>query len=86
MSNHHHQSTHTNQANQKHASAPHASATDLRSCSSAAEAGSTQPGPESSIRLRAYEISQARNGGPGDATADWMQAEREVGVRHEAKR
>lgn len=31
------------------------------------------------IRLRAYEIYQSRNGGPGDALADWVQAERELG-------
>jgi hypothetical protein len=30
------------------------------------------------IRLRAYEISQSRNGGPGDAMADWIQAEQDV--------
>ncbi len=31
------------------------------------------------IRLRAYEIYQARNGAPGDALADWVQAEHELG-------
>lgn len=30
------------------------------------------------IRIRAYEIFLARNGGPGDPTADWCQAEREL--------
>lgn len=30
------------------------------------------------IRRRAYEIFQARNGGPGDHLSDWAQAEREV--------
>ncbi len=30
------------------------------------------------IRVRAYEIFQARNGGPGDADSDWAQAEREL--------
>jgi hypothetical protein len=30
------------------------------------------------IRLRAYEISIARNGGPGDALTDWNQAEHEA--------
>lgn len=30
------------------------------------------------IRLRAYEIYQSRNGGPGDALADWVQAEHEL--------
>ncbi|MGD8452413.1 MAG: DUF2934 domain-containing protein [Phycisphaerae bacterium] len=30
------------------------------------------------IRQRAYEIFLARNGGPGDASSDWAQAEREL--------
>jgi len=30
------------------------------------------------IRLRAYEISIARNGGPGDELSDWVQAEHAV--------
>jgi hypothetical protein len=30
------------------------------------------------IARRAYEISLARNGGPGDALSDWLQAEREL--------
>lgn len=30
------------------------------------------------IRDRAYFIYLARNGGPGDASADWTQAEREL--------
>jgi hypothetical protein len=30
------------------------------------------------IRARAYEIFQARNGGGGDALADWLRAEREL--------
>ncbi|MCC6359587.1 MAG: DUF2934 domain-containing protein [Phycisphaerales bacterium] len=30
------------------------------------------------IRERAYQIYLARNGGPGDPTADWLQAEREL--------
>lgn len=36
------------------------------------------------IRIRAYEISVARNGGPGDATADWCQAERELNGKADA--
>jgi hypothetical protein len=36
------------------------------------------------IRLRAYEISQARNGGPGDALADWIQAEQETTTARDA--
>jgi hypothetical protein len=30
------------------------------------------------IRERAYFLYLARNGGPGDADADWLQAEREL--------
>ncbi|MCC6228473.1 MAG: DUF2934 domain-containing protein [Phycisphaerales bacterium] len=37
------------------------------------------------IRLRAYEISQARNGGPGNAASDWIQAEQEVAAEHAVK-
>ena len=33
---------------------------------------------EDQIRARAFEIYLARNGGPGDAHADWLQAEREL--------
>jgi hypothetical protein len=30
------------------------------------------------IQARAYEVFLARNGGDGDALADWLQAEREL--------
>ena len=30
------------------------------------------------IRIRAYELYQARNGGPGDPEDDWYRAEAEV--------
>ncbi len=33
---------------------------------------------EEQIRVRAYEIYQARKGAPGDPAADWAQAEREL--------
>ncbi len=33
------------------------------------------------IRVRAYEIYQARDGAPGDAESDWAQAERELNGR-----
>ncbi len=33
---------------------------------------------EDQIRARAYEIFLRRNGGPGDAHSDWLQAEREL--------
>ncbi|MFZ4573859.1 MAG: DUF2934 domain-containing protein [Phycisphaerales bacterium] len=40
---------------------------------------------QSHIRTRAYEISQARNGGPGNAVSDWSQAEKELSVAAAAK-
>lgn len=33
---------------------------------------------EEQIRARAFEIYLTRNGGPGDAHSDWMQAEQEL--------
>jgi hypothetical protein len=33
---------------------------------------------EEAIRQRAFQLFQARNGGPGDATSDWIQAELEL--------
>lgn len=33
------------------------------------------------IRMRAYEIYVARGGAPGNATADWLQAEHELRSR-----
>ena len=38
------------------------------------------------IRSRAFEICQARNGGPGDALTDWAQAESELRAQPAAKR
>ena len=43
----------------------------------AAARASTVVTPER-IQARAYEIFLARNGGEGDALADWLQAEREL--------
>ena len=37
------------------------------------------------IRRRAYEISIARNGGPGDEASDWTQAEQELASLLELK-
>jgi hypothetical protein len=48
-----------------------------------AKEGLGQPAADH-IRLRAYEISQARNGGPGDAMADWIQAEQETTTGRDA--
>jgi len=36
---------------------------------------------EDEIRKRAYEIYQERNGGPGNALEDWLQAEAELKLR-----
>jgi hypothetical protein len=33
------------------------------------------------IEQRAFEIYIRRNGGPGDAASDWLQAERELGAQ-----
>lgn len=44
----------------------------------APRAKSTTPVTDDQIRQRAYEIFLARNGGPGDASSDWAQAEREL--------
>jgi hypothetical protein len=33
---------------------------------------------ETAIAVRAFEIFEARNGEPGDAVSDWLQAEREL--------
>ncbi len=33
---------------------------------------------EEQIRMRAFEIFLRRNGGPGDALSDWIQAEQEL--------
>ena len=38
------------------------------------------------VRARAYEISQARSGGAGDADSDWSQAELELSVSATDKR
>ena len=53
-----------------------------------ADAADSRAGPPSAehIRLRAYEICQIRGGGPGDAQADWAQAEREINAGHDGKR
>ena len=48
------------------------------------DAGASRPSIDR-IRTRAYEISQARNGGPGNATSDWLQAERELTAAMTAK-
>lgn len=37
---------------------------------------------EEQIRARAFQVYQRRNGGPGDAYSDWLQAERELRAEH----
>ena len=41
-----------------------------------------EPSPDQ-IRRRAYEYFLARNGGPGDALADWLRAEAELRAEYE---
>ena len=45
-----------------------------------AEIGPTEEG----IRQRAHEIYLSRNGAPGNADADWLQAENELRARNRA--
>lgn len=48
----------------------------------AAEMASSGRGPsEFEIRQRAHEIYLSRNGAPGDAVLDWLQAETELRTR-----
>lgn len=54
-----------------------ADSTTPKACSPSADACGCQPSAEN-IRARAYEISQARNGGAGNANSDWCQAEVEL--------
>lgn len=44
----------------------------------AAEVSTEYRPPEEEVRKRAYAIYLSRKGSPGDATADWLQAEREL--------
>lgn len=67
--------SHHNHRTKAHES--HPATADARPCASAPAVPDCQPTPER-IRRRAYEISQARNGGPGNPQADWNQAEREL--------
>ena len=51
-----------------------------RDRTSLAEPAAASPVTADTIRTRAYEIYQKRdgNGGAGDAASDWLQAEREL--------
>jgi hypothetical protein len=59
-------------------------ATNPKAGTPGANASDRQPSADH-IRTRAYEISQARNGGPGNATSDWSQAEKELTTASTAK-
>ena len=47
-------------------------------CSTAAKSRCAVAPSQEEIRARAYEIYLRRNGAPGDAQADWSQAEYEL--------
>ncbi|XVJ60061.1 MAG: DUF2934 domain-containing protein [Tepidisphaera sp.] len=55
-----------------------------KACKPGADACGCQPTAEH-IRARAYEISQARNGGAGNANSDWCQAEAELSAATSTK-
>ncbi|TWT41121.1 hypothetical protein RAS1_38140 [Phycisphaerae bacterium RAS1] len=67
-------------AAKKNPTAPATSTAQPVSRIQAAPAPGSSSGPISAdqIRKRAYEIYLRRNGGPGDPTADWLTAEREL--------
>lgn len=44
----------------------------------AADPSASAQATEDRIRMRAYELYEARNGGPGDADGDWYRAELEL--------
>jgi hypothetical protein len=51
------------------------------SAASTPETGGTAAAPsEVEVARRAYEIFLDRDGAPGDPVADWLRAERELGV------
>lgn len=74
-----HHATHNRPHPSKH------SVGDPMSESFAADTRTSTPSADR-IRLRAYEISQARHGGPGNALTDWVQAEQELHAGEGAKR
>lgn len=65
--------------------APQSTATESTSRVGGPDARSAQSDAER-IRLRAYEISQARKGEQGSPLTDWVQAEQELRAGGEAKR
>ena len=65
---------HHKKSNANHNVAPAAASEALKGV----KASDFAPPAQDQIRLRAYEISKARNGGPGDALTDWNLAEHEA--------
>ena len=65
--------------------APQSAATENSPRVGGADAPNVQPDAER-IRLRAYEISQARKGEQGSPLTDWVQAEQELRAGSESKR
>lgn len=59
-------------------------ATKAAGCAPGADACGCKPSADH-IRVRAYEISQARKGGAGNASTDWSQAEAELTAAAMAK-
>lgn len=83
MENHMSHHSRHNKTHETHTPTTSAPMANDKSCAESA-AGRGQAATDR-IRVRAYEISKARNGGPGDALADWTQAEREVAAGRDAK-
>lgn len=57
-----------------HPKKPHDRSQDVREAHTAAPAEVTHD----RIRVRAHQIYEARDGAPGNATLDWLQAEEEL--------
>jgi len=58
--------------------------TEPKASVAASSTSSFQPSDDS-IRERAYQISQNRDGGSGTEHSDWTQAERELSIAHSVK-
>lgn len=85
----HHTQSHQHQPKNKASTVQHPKPTDAApaaAAKSAAKSAACSGGADECgclplvdhIRVRAYELSLARNGGAGDAAGDWCQAEREL--------
>jgi len=69
--------SHHHQPNRSHTPSPMPSDATSKPCACGASNCSCPPNADR-VRARAYEISLARNGGPGDAKSDWSKAEGEL--------